>query len=409
MSGIYIHIPFCKQACHYCDFHFSTTLKRKADLVKAIGKELFLRKDEITKPIETIYFGGGTPSLLTIEELRFLIEEVYKNFKVIDNPEITLEANPDDLTIQQINDLTETKINRLSIGVQSFFEEDLKLMNRAHNVEEAKNCIKEAIKHFDNITIDLIYGIPGMSDKHWKENLKIALDFGIPHISSYALTVEPKTALEKFIKTEKIPPVEESVSHNHYLILLEEMEKAGFINYEFSNFGKEGYFSKNNTAYWQGKPYLGIGPSAHSFNGKKRSWNVNNNIKYIKGISENILPIERETLSTTDRYNEYIMTGLRTMWGVSLEKIEKEFGEKYVDYLIEQAKKPISEGLLKHVFARSDAGATKQSHEMKRIVSNKEITSSLLKKEVYRKDSILKITKKGKFLSDGIASNLFYV
>jgi len=377
MAGIYIHIPFCKQACHYCDFHFSTTLKRKEDLIKAIGKELFLRKEEITEPIETIYFGGGTPSLLTIEELRFLIKEVYKYFEVIDNPEITLEANPDDLTIQQINDLTETKINRLSIGVQSFFEEDLKLMNRAHNADEAKNCIKEATKHFDNITIDLIYGIPGMSNERWKENLKIALDFGIPHISSYALTVEPKTALEKFIKTGKIPPVEESVSHNHYLILLEEMEKAGFVNYEFSNFGKEDYFSKANTGYWQGKPYLGIGPSAHSFNGKERSWNVSNNIKYIKSISENILPIEREILSVTDRYNEYIMTGLRTMWGVSLQKVADNFGEKYVDYLLKQAEKPIGEGLIEILPIRND--------------------------------KTLMITKKGKFLSDGIASNLFYV
>jgi len=411
MAGIYIHIPFCKQACHYCDFHFSATLKRKTDLVAALGKELFLRKEEITEPIETIYFGGGTPSLLSIEELRFLIDEVYKNFEVVENPEITLEANPDDMSSvasakeDVIKQYRNIGINRLSIGVQSFFEEDLKLMNRAHNVEEAKNCIKEAIKHFDDITIDLIYGIPGMSDERWKENLKTALDFGIPHISSYALTVEPKTALEKFIKTGKIPPVEESVSHNHYLILLKEMEKAGFVNYEFSNFGKEGYFSKNNTAYWQGKPYLGIGPSAHSFNGKERSWNVSNNIKYIKSISENTLPIEREILSISDRYNEYIMTGLRTMWGVSLEKVELNFGEKYMDYLMNQAEKPINEGLLEHVFARSDVGATKQSHEIKRSVFNKEITSSFPP----GKDSILIITKKGKFLSDGIASNLFYI
>lgn len=387
MAGIYIHIPFCKQACHYCDFHFSTTLKRKGELVEALGKELFLRKEEITEPIETIYFGGGTPSLLTMEELRFLIDEVYNNFEVIKNPEITLEANPDDLFMNKSRALSGAEvqsdevfialkkigINRLSIGVQSFFEKDLQLMNRAHNSVEAKQCIEEAIKYFDNITIDLIYGIPGMSNQQWRENLKIALGFGIPHISSYALTVEPKTALEKFIKTGKIPPVEESVSHNHYLILLEEMEEAGFVNYEFSNFGKEGYFSKNNTAYWQGKPYLGIGPSAHSFNGKERSWNISNNIKYIKSLSENSLPIERETLSVTDRYNEYIMTGLRTMWGVSLEKVEQDFGKKYLDYLLMQIKKPISEGILQ--------------------LENK----------------TLSITKKGKFLSDGIASNLFYV
>jgi len=414
MAGIYIHIPFCKQACYYCDFHFSVSIRNKKELIKALSKEMSLRKSEITEPIETIYFGGGTPSLLTIEELRFLIEEVYKNYQVVLNPEITLEANPDDLTIQQINDLTETKINRLSIGVQSFFEEDLQLMNRAHNATEAKKCIQEATKHFNNITIDLIYGIPGMSDERWKENLQIALGFGVPHISSYALTVEPKTALEKFIKTGKIPPVEETISHNHYLILLEEMEKAGFVNYEFSNFGKEGYFSKNNTAYWQGKSYLGIGPSAHSYDGKIRSWNVRNNGKYIKSIIENELPIERETLTISNQYNEYIMTGLRTMWGVSFEKIENDFGEKYVDYLLKQSKKPLQEGLLKLVFARSEESpdcyrATKKPYQIKRSSSNNEITSSLLKKEVSPKDGILKITKKGKFLSDGIASNLFYL
>jgi len=373
MAGIYIHIPFCKQACYYCDFHFSVSTLKKGALVKALAKELVLRKDEISESIETIYFGGGTPSLLTIEELRFLIDEVYKNYNVIENPEVTLEANPDDLTNQRINDLSKTQINRLSIGIQSFFEEDLQLMNRAHNAQEAKKCIKEAKEYFDNITIDLIYGIPGMSNERWKENLEIALAFEIPHISSYALTVEPKTALFKFIKNGKIPPVEELVSHNHYLILLEEMEKAGFINYEFSNFGKAGFFSKANTAYWQGKSYLGIGPSAHSFDGKTRSWNISNNGKYLKSILKSELPIEKEKLTLTDSYNEYIMTGLRTIWGVSLKKVEEDFGENYLDYLLMQIKNPISEGVLQ--------------------LENK----------------TLKITKKGKFLSDGIASNLFYV
>jgi len=409
MSGIYIHIPFCKQACYYCDFHFSVSILKKGALVKALAKELVLRKDEITEPVETIYFGGGTPSLLEIEELQFLIEEVYRNYNVIENPEVTLEANPDDLMSPraQSRGLYESYkaigINRLSIGVQSFFEEDLQLMNRAHNAQEAKQCIQEAKEYFDNITIDLIYGIPGMSNERWKENLDIALAFKIPHISSYALTVEPKTALFKFIKNGKTPPVEEVVSHNHYLILLEEMEKAGLINYEFSNFGKEGFFSKANTAYWQGKPYLGIGPSAHSFNRRIRSWNINNNGKYLKSILKGELPIEKEKLTLTDRYNEYIMTGLRTIWGVSLEKVEEYFGKKYVDYLIKQAEKSISEGLLELVFANK----VKQSHE-DNLKQNKH-TLSLLKKEVPCKDGILKITKKGKFLSDGIASNLFYI
>ena len=388
---------------------------KKGKLVNALCKEISLRKEEITEPIETIYFGGGTPSLLTIEELRLLIEEVYKNFVVVDNPEITLEANPDDLVSVRehsrtiLEEYKTAGINRLSIGIQSFFEEDLQLMNRAHNAEEAKNCIKEASKHFNNITIDLIYGIPGMNNERWKENLDIALSFGVPHISSYALTVEPKTTLHKFIKTGRIPPVEEAVSHQHYLILLETMKKAGFVNYEFSNFGKEDYFSKANTGYWQGKPYIGIGPSAHSFNGTTRSWNVRSNFKYIKSIEENKLPIEIETLSITDKYNEYIMTGLRTMWGVSLKKVEEDFGEKYLEYLLQQAKKPLNDGLLKTVFARSEERATKQSHDSKRSVSNNEITSSLLKKEAPRKDRTIKITKKGKFLSDGIASNLFWV
>lgn len=373
MSGIYIHIPFCKQACYYCDFHFSASLTRKRELVEALCKEIILRKEEIIQPIETIYFGGGTPSLLTMDELQMLMDTIYGNFEVIENPEITLEANPDDLSKNLIIHLSKTPINRLSIGIQSFFEEDLQLMNRAHNAEDAKNCLSIATKYFDNISIDLIYGIPGMSDERWQENLNIALSFNVPHISSYALTVEPKTALFKFIKQGKISPVEEMASHNHYLLLLESMEKSGFVNYEFSNFGKEGYFSKNNTAYWQGKPYLGIGPSAHSFDGITRSWNVNNNLKYIKSIAKEELPTERETLTITDKYNEYIMTGLRTMWGVSLKKVEKEFGKKYLDYLLQQATKPISEGLL------------------------------------FLNTNVITISEKGKFLSDGIASNLFLV
>ncbi len=415
MAGIYIHIPFCKQACYYCDFHFSASLKRKGELVNTLCREIELRKEEITQPIETIYFGGGTPSLLTMDELQMLMNTIYSNFEVIETPEITLEANPDDLMSPRaqsrglFDQYKKIGINRLSIGIQSFFEEDLQLMNRAHNAEEAKNCVKEATKQFDNITLDLIYGIPGMSNKRWQENLDIALSFRVPHISSYALTVEPKTALSKFIKNGKIPPVEESASHQHYILLLETMKKAGFVNYEFSNFGKEGYFSKNNTAYWQGKPYLGIGPSAHSFDGNTRSWNVRNNTKYIKSIAKNELPIEREMLSVTDKYNEYIMTGLRTMWGVSLQKVEKDFGKIYLDYLLQQANKPLKDGLLELVFTRNDVEATKQSLEIKRSASKNEITSSSQKEGTPRKDKIFRITEKGKFLSDGIASNLFWV
>ncbi|MDH3381692.1 MAG: radical SAM family heme chaperone HemW [Flavobacteriaceae bacterium] len=374
MSGIYIHIPFCKQACHYCDFHFSTSLKKKDTLVLALVKELELRKDEFkNKLVETIYFGGGTPSLLTNDQLSLLIDSVYKNYKVSKNPEITLEANPDDLSRIRIKELLNTPINRLSIGIQSFFESDLKLMNRAHNAEEAKNCLKEAIKYFDNISVDLIYGIPGLSHKRWIENIDMALSYNIPHISSYALTVEPKTALESFIKKGIIQNVDDDLAQQQFHILIEKLEAHGFVHYELSNFGRPNYFSKNNSAYWQGKHYLGIGPSAHSFNGNERGWNVRNNAKYIKALQENRVPMEIESLSKTDKYNEYVMTGLRTIWGVSIEKVERDFGLNYKNYLLEQATIHLKNDLL------------------------------------YLDDDKLLVTKKGKFLSDGIASDLFKI
>lgn len=373
MSGIYIHIPFCKQACHYCDFHFSTSLKKKSEMIAALAKEITMRKKEIDAPIETIYFGGGTPSVLSNEEIIFLITTVYENYNVIENPEITLEANPDDLTPERIKTLSHTKINRLSIGIQSFFEDDLQMMNRAHNVYQAKACLEEATKYFDNITIDLIYGIPGMNNTKWLQNISTALSYNIPHISSYALTVEPKTALKKLIQTGKIIAPKDEVAQEHFLILVKKLEENGFIHYELSNFSKENYFSKNNSAYWLGKKYIGIGPSAHSYNGISRSWNISNNSLYLKAISENKLPSETEILTTSDRYNEYIMTGLRTIWGISLNRIEKEFGKVYIDYLTKQTQKFLNDGLL--------------------IVDRE----------------VLKTTLKGKFLTDGIASDLFWV
>ena len=374
MSGIYIHIPFCKQACHYCDFHFSTSMKKKDEMVLALAKEISIRKDEFENEIvETIYFGGGTPSVLTNEEINFLISEVYKNYKVAENPEITLEANPDDLSSERILALSKSPINRLSIGIQSFYENDLKMMNRAHNSAEAIKCLQEATQYFDNISLDLIYGIPGMSDEMWKKNIETALSFGIPHISSYALTVEPKTALRKLIDTGKIAEPQDETASNHFMILVETLQKKGFIHYELSNFGKENYFSKNNSAYWLGKKYIGIGPSAHSYDGEKRGWNIANNSLYLKAIENNEHPIENEILTVSDRYNEYIMTGLRTIWGVSLERIEKEFGKDYLDYLQKQSQKFLDDELLS-------------------IENN-----------------ILKPTAKGKFLTDGIASDLFYL
>lgn len=387
MSGIYIHIPFCKQACHYCDFHFSTSLKKKEKLINALCIELKLRKVECIDKVETIYFGGGTPSLLSIADLRLLIAEVNKNYEVSENPEITLEANPDDIisgrALRLRSGQTQSRtifedygaigVNRLSIGIQSFFDEDLKLMNRVHNATEALESVIEAKKYFENISIDLIYGIPGMTALRWKENLKIAIELDIPHLSCYALTVEPKTALEKFIAKGIVAPMDEEMAKQHYEILLRETEKAVYENYEFSNFGKPGFFSRNNTGYWQGKPYLGIGPSAHSFDGKTRRWNVANNSKYIKSIEAGIIPSEVEILTKEDRYNEYIMTGLRTKWGVSVEKIKADFGNDYSNYLLKQA----------------------ENHLQNNFLVNE--------------NEILKISKKGKFLSDGIASDLFMV
>ncbi|PHR71586.1 MAG: coproporphyrinogen III oxidase [Lutibacter sp.] len=381
MAGIYLHIPFCKQACYYCDFHFSTSLKRKSEMIHAIADELILRKNELTETIETIYFGGGTPSLLTIDEIQFLIDTIQQNFMVIDTPEITLEANPDDLSEEKILELAESPINRLSIGIQSFFEGDLKSMNRAHTASESTNCLSVASRHFDNITVDLIYGIPNMNANKWRENLNKAFNFGINHISSYALTVEPKTALDSFIKNGKYPPLDEQLAAQHFDILVEETAKQGFVHYEISNFGKSDYFSKHNTSYWKGKSYLGVGPSAHSFKGNERSWNVSNNVKYVKSIQDKILPREVEELSLNDQFNETIMTGLRTIWGVSLTQIAQEFGEKCKMDLVTSAEKYIKQNLL--------------------IIENCHSEQS--------EESILKTTNKGKFLVDGIASELFMI
>jgi len=399
MGALYIHIPFCKQACYYCNFHFSTSVKRKTEMVHALAKELILRKNDLTQALESIYFGGGTPSVLTIDDLKFLIDTIYQNYTVTDNPEITLEANPDDLNdlsfraesslpADQAGNLFELYrdigINRLSIGIQSFYDADLQFMNRAHNAAEAINCLTEAVRYFDNITVDLIYGIPNLTSKKWRQNLQTIFDLGIKHLSAYALTVEPKTALASFIKAGKYPPVDDALALEHFDILLSETQKNGFIQYEISNFGQKGYFSKHNTAYWQGKSYLGIGPSAHSFNLRSRSWNIANNIKYLKALDKNDLPKKTEVLSKKDRLNETVMTGLRTMWGVDLDNIESQFGKNYKIQLLKQAEKYTRQGLLKIVTSSSP------EHFSERIEK-------------------LKLTKKGLFLADGIAADLFVV
>ena len=375
MYSLYIHIPFCRQACHYCDFHFSTTLKRKPQMVKALCKELELRRVEASTPLQTIYFGGGTPSVLTSVELQEIFSTIHKHYRIASGAEITMEVNPDDFSTPKselsLELLKELGTNRLSIGVQSFFEEDLLLMNRVHTAEQAKDFIAQAVQYFDNITLDLIYGIPSMTLDRWKENILQALSFGIPHLSAYALTVEPRTALYQFIKKGKIPPTNDGQAKEHFYLLKDLLEAKGFIHYELSNFGKEGYFSRNNTAYWEQKPYIGIGPSAHSYTGEERMWNISHNIKYIEQISQGILPQERETLSLKDRYNERIMTGLRIQKGISTEAIERDFGEFFLNYLKKEALPYIEKGLL-----------------------------------VYHNGHII-TSEKGLFLSDGIASDLF--
>jgi len=375
MAGIYLHIPFCKQACNYCDFHFSTSMKMKVDFVKAIIQEIELRKDVFAnKFISSIYFGGGTPSLLSKDELNMIFEKLYRSFKINADVEITLESNPDDLNFNKILQLKDTPINRLSIGVQSFRDEDLKYMNRAHTATEALNSIKVAQDiGFQNITIDLIYGTPGMSNEDWKYNLRKSFTLNLPHISSYALTVEEKTPLYYQILKKNIGPVDEQKSANQFKILMDEMLRYGYEQYEISNFCKDNSYSKHNSSYWRKDHYLGLGPSAHSYFGNSRLWNVSNSVKYINALSESVLPLVNENLNTQDMYNEYVMTSLRTKWGCSLIQIEKDYPRFFLNYFKVQIK----------------------SHEINGYV--------IENKGVYR------LSEKGKLIADRITSDLFVI
>jgi oxygen-independent coproporphyrinogen-3 oxidase len=321
-------------------------MKRKGEMLKAIGMELIMRKHEITDKVDTIYFGGGTPSLMTRSEIGSLLTLIDDNYRLSDHPEITLEANPDDLSMLKISELSASGVNRLSIGVQSFFDEDLLYMNRAHDAKEAHNALEWATAEFDNLSIDLIYGLPGLSDERWMQNLNKTFDLGIQHISSYALTVEPKTALDHFIKNGSYAAPKEAQTERHFNLLQQATSSRGYVQYEISNFGREGFFSRHNTSYWNGIPYLGVGPSAHSFDGNTRSWNIANNAKYISAINKKLFPSEHELLSPEDRINESIMTGLRTIWGVSLEQIEIQFGEKYKKEILDQAEDHLKQGRL---------------------------------------------------------------
>lgn len=336
---IYVHIPFCKQACHYCDFHFSTSLQYKSKMINALLQEIELRAPYLEdKKIESIYFGGGTPSLLEGDEIAQIIDTIAKHFDIANNAEITLEANPDDLNQAKVKSLRNTPINRFSIGIQSFFEEDLKWMNRAHNQQEATASIMRVQDAgFENITCDLIYGFPLLTDEKWRHNMQQLIDFAIPHISSYSMTVESKTALDHFIKKGISPAIDSDQAADQMHLLINTLKAAGYEQYEISNFAKNGHYARHNTNYWKGKHYLGIGPSAHSFNGTARSWNISNNSKYISSIHSNQLPLEVEQLSTLDQINECIMTSLRTMWGLDLTELENRFGQSVKNSVLEDA------------------------------------------------------------------------
>jgi oxygen-independent coproporphyrinogen-3 oxidase len=348
MSTLYFHIPFCKQACHYCDFHFSTVHKTYRPVLDAMFSELEMQRNYLAdKKLSSIYFGGGTPSLLQEEDLIKFIELAHINFQVDADAEITLEANPDDLNKKALNTFRQAGINRLSIGTQSFFNADLKLMNRVHSAQDAEGSIKRAQDAgFENLTIDLIYGMPDSSLANWEENVQRAISLGVPHLSSYALTVEPNTALAKMVEKGAVIPLEEDGTAAQYQLLCRLLKEAGFEHYELSNFGKPGFYSRHNTSYWSGVPYLGIGPSAHSFDGLTRQWNVANNTTYSKAITTGECWFEMEELSQSDAFNEYIMTGLRTAGGINLTSIDERFGDYRSERLIRDAQNYLECGRL---------------------------------------------------------------
>jgi oxygen-independent coproporphyrinogen-3 oxidase len=410
MAGIYLHIPFCRQACHYCNFHFSTSLNRKNDFVTALLKEMERRKEYIAEPVETIYFGGGTPSLLDQGELDRIMEGLHRHFAIAPGAEITLEANPDDIVPEpaSVNSIASAQnpgapahdpdapaeklrawrqagINRLSIGVQSFFEEDLRWMNRAHGADQALASLRLAQEQgFENISIDLIYGGPTLPDERWEQNVGQAIRLGIPHLSCYALTVEPATALDKMIKGKKLQAVDPDAQARQFLLLMDWLANAGYDHYEISNFSLPGKRSRHNSSYWKGLTYLGLGPSAHSFDGVSRQWNVANNGRYIDSLFSGGGggPLfEKEELSPIQQLNEYIMISLRTIEGCDLALVGQRFGEGFAHDLRKKAERHIQRGTIKILGERSD---------------DKEAGARLA------------LTREGKLLADGIAADLFF-
>ena len=374
MAGIYIHVPFCRQACLYCNFHFSTNLALQNDFTAALLKEIELRIPYLNdETVETIYFGGGTPSLLSSSSIRSILEAIYRNFKISSGPEITLESNPDDMQPELLQEWNKIGINRLSIGVQSFFTEDLIWMNRAHNGEQAVRAVEEAKKAgFDNFSLDLIYGSPGLTDEKWVQNLRTAVSLEPTHLSCYALTVEPKTVLYKLIRDQKTPDIEPDVQSGQFFAGIQLLESAGYEHYEISSFARPGKRSRHNSAYWQSQKYLGLGPSAHSFNGTSRQWNVANNALYVRSLSEDQLDFEQELLQPRDRLNEYIMTSLRTMEGLDLQYVSENFGKETGVQLENRAGTYIG------------------------------------RQHMERKAEKLILTKNGKIFADGIAAAMFF-
>ena len=374
MAGIYIHIPFCKQACTYCNFHFSTNLDLQNDFTAALLKEVELRKAYIQGEIvETIYFGGGTPSLLSSQAISQILDAVNNRFRIGQNPEITLETNPDDMDLHRLGVWRKAGINRLSIGIQSFFTEDLVWMNRAHNGDQAIQAVENARKAgFDNFSLDLIYGSPGLTDEKWDINLQKAISLEPTHMSCYALTVESKTVLQDMIKTKKTVAMDPEKQAGQFLTGVQKLEAAGFEHYEISNFARPGKRSRHNSSYWQSKNYLGLGPSAHSFDGTSRQWNVSNNAIYIKSLMAGKLSFESENLLPRDLLNEYIMTSLRTAEGLDLQHVTEHFGKQTGSLLENNAS----------IYIQS-----------KQMVKNHEK---------------LVLTRNGKLFADGIAAALFF-
>jgi oxygen-independent coproporphyrinogen III oxidase len=374
MPHLYLHIPFCRQACHYCDFHFSTTQSGRNELLRAMLQEIDMRAYELPKQaLETIYFGGGTPSLLTAEELNAFFAAIEKKFEILTDAEITLEANPDDLTETYLRELKATQVNRLSIGIQSFREQDLKQMNRAHTATQAREAVRLAQQFgFNNITVDLIYGIPDLTDADWEKNLHEVFELGVQHLSAYCLTVEPRTPLAHFVKTGKAKPIDEEQAGRQFQLLCTYAAAHGFEQYEISNFATMGFSARHNSSYWKSKPYLGIGPSAHSFDGKARRWNVSNNAVYTQAVEQGEVYFESEELTLTERYNEYVMTRLRTSWGCDLNEIENMFGVAYRMHVLKEAEPYIAQEAL------------------------------------LQNDQVLVLSASGKLIADKIASDLFY-